>query len=284
LYKRDMGGPTDGDRRGILNPRAGDEHFTLARHAPGADLAGLVDRYWTVRWDLRGRAPYEQETLPYPCVNMVLGTHRPGVHGVCTTRFVARLEGEGWVVGIKFRPGGFRPFVSTAMGELTDRELPVRDVFGTDGDALDRAVHAARRAPERIALVESFLRARLPRPDADALEAARVVDVVRNDPAIARVGDLARRAGMSVRALQRLFGSYVGVPPKWVIRRFRVQEAAERMAGGAAVDWSALALDLGYCDQAHFIRDFKAQIGRTPAEYAARCRTVDSHEGKAFAS
>src|SRR4051794_29443199 len=114
-------------RRGILNPAAGDAHFALARHAPAPDLAGLVERHWIVRWDLRDRAPYEQETLPYPCVNLVIGTHRPGLHGVGTRRFVARLEGEGWVVGTKFRPGGFRPFWGAPMGTLTDRDLPLSE-------------------------------------------------------------------------------------------------------------------------------------------------------------
>jgi AraC-like DNA-binding protein len=258
-------------RRGILNPRAGDAHFTLARHAPAADLAAVVDRYWTVRWDLRGQPPYEQETLPYPCVNVVIGTHRPGVHGVGTSRFVARLDGVGWVIGAKFRPGGFRPFVAVPVSDFTDRELAIADVFGPSGATLERAVHACSTDAERVARFESFLRARCSGPDADAVEAARAVDLAQAEPAIAHVGDLAEGAGMTVRALQRLFRSHVGVPPKWVIRRFRVHEAAERVAAGTAVDWAALAVDLGYFDQAHFIRDFKAQIGRTPADYAALC-------------
>jgi AraC-like DNA-binding protein len=77
--------------------------------------------------------------------------------------------------------------------------------------------------------------------------------------------------GLSARALQRLFRRHVGVGPKWTLRRFRIHEAAERLAGGAPVDWAALAQELGYCDQAHFIRDFKAQVGRSPGVYAAEC-------------
>jgi AraC-like DNA-binding protein len=54
-----------------------------------------------------------------------------------------------------------------------------------------------------------------------------------------------------------------------VLRRLRLQEAAERMADGAG-DWAALAVDLGYFDQAHFINDFRRVVGRSPAEYAAQ--------------
>jgi AraC-like DNA-binding protein len=80
-----------------------------------------------------------------------------------------------------------------------------------------------------------------------------------------------RVRGVKLRALQRLFRRHVGVSPKWVIRRARVQEAAERVARGERVVWASLASELGSFDQAHLIRDFRAQVGQTPAVYAATC-------------
>lgn len=77
---------------------------------------------------------------------------------------------------------------------------------------------------------------------------------------------------MSLRQLQRLFREYVGVSPKWVIQRYRLLDAAERVAAGTTIDWADLSLDLGYADQAHFIRDFKKLVGRSPAEYARSVR------------
>ena len=272
-----MDARTAASRRGILDPRRGDARFTLARFDPAPDLAALVDRYWTVRWDLRGQPPHVQETLSYPQVNLVIGTHQPGIFGATTKRFVATLEGDGWVIGTKFRPGGFRPFWRGSVSELTDRSVTIAEAFGEPGAELDAAVHAAQASPERcIALVEAFLRARAPEPDDDVALATKVVALAESDPAMARVTDLAERTGLTVRKLQRLFASYVGVSPRWVLRRFRVHEAAERVARGEVADWSALACELGYFDQAHFIREFKAQTGRTPGEYAALCASNDT--------
>src|SRR3954452_5413022 len=110
---------------GILNPRGGEGHFALARAAAPADLAAFVERTWSVRWDLRGRPPHDQETLPWPCAHLVIGTYRPGLFGVCRTRIVAHPEGEGWVVGVKFRPGGPAPFIGFSLAELTDRDVPI---------------------------------------------------------------------------------------------------------------------------------------------------------------
>ena len=72
---------------------------------------------------------------------------------------------------------------------------------------------------------------------------------------------------VSTRKLQRLFNEYVGISPKWMIQRYRLQEAAQRLASATAVEWPAIALDLGYSDQAHYIREFKKLIGKSPAEY-----------------
>jgi AraC-like DNA-binding protein len=254
---------------GILNPRAGAAHFTLERFAPSPELAGFVERYWIVRWRLD--APFQQETLPHPAVNVVAGTHRTGVHGVPTRRFVADLDGAGFVVGAKFRPGGFSPFLRDDAVTLTGRARSLVEAFGEPARALDPAAIADLDDRALVAAMERFLVEREPVRDAGAELATRIVETVHGDPRIARTAELAARFDLSPRTLERLFRRHVGVSPKWVIRRYRVHEACERAKTGTVPDWAALAAELGYFDQSHFIRDFKAQVGRTPAEYAALC-------------
>ena len=72
---------------------------------------------------------------------------------------------------------------------------------------------------------------------------------------------------MTKRQMERLFREHVGATPKWVIQRYRLIEGAERLATGVE-DFAGLALDLGYADQAHFIRDFKKIVGRAPGRFA----------------
>jgi AraC-like DNA-binding protein len=73
---------------------------------------------------------------------------------------------------------------------------------------------------------------------------------------------------LTTRTLQRLFATYVGVSPKWVIQRYRLHEAAEQLAADPSINQASLAAELGYSDQAHFVRDFKRIVGMTPAAYA----------------
>jgi len=95
-----------------------------------------------------------------------------------------------------------------------------------------------------------------------------IVDSIIAHREITKVDDIVSRLNPNKRTVQRLFKQYVGVSPKWVIKRYRLHEVAERLAGSEVVDWPEIVLELGYSDQAHFIKDFKTIVGRTPAEYA----------------
>lgn len=268
---------------GILDIQAFDDRLVLERHPPAPELAAFVERHWIVRWDLRDVAPRESATLPYPCVNLVIGTHRANVHGPTSERFVAELAGRGWVLGTKFKPAGFVAFADRTMAEMVDADLPIATVFGEPGAALEREVLSLVDAPavaspahvvlaleDQLAALTRFFAARAPQPDPEGGEVDRIVALAEADRGITRVAELAACAGLPVRTLERMFRRHVGLTPKRVIRRFRVHEAAARVAAGEVVEWAMLAHELGYFDQAHFIREFKAQVGRTPSEYASR--------------
>ena len=91
---------------------------------------------------------------------------------------------------------------------------------------------------------------------------------VARDPALVSVERLARDLGLGVRQLQRLFREHVGITPKRAIRSSRLQEVAVRLERGTATNLARLAAELGYADQAHMTRDFKAVTGRSPGGFA----------------
>jgi AraC-like DNA-binding protein len=257
--------------QGILHPEAVERTFHLLRALPSPDLRRFVDRYWIVSWDLRGQQPHTQETLPYPCAHLVFEAGNTTIVGVMTGKFTRLLEGRGQVFGIKFQPAGFYPFARRPMRSLTNQTLPCADIFGVHCDALESAILAQPDERAQVALVEGFLRACLPEPDERVATLNHIVADIAADRDITTVEQVlchCARGAMSKRTLQRLFSEYIGVGPKWVIRRFRLHEAAGRIDAGDAIDWPRTALELGYADQTHFIKDFKAIVGKTPAEYS----------------
>ena len=253
--------------RGVLNPAAVPAKFQLARHAPAPDLAYFVQHYWMVAWDLRGQPPHCSETLPFPCVNIVAEPGKTLVHGVISGRYTTRLAGVGNAFGMTFRPGGFRGILGAPLHTIVDAALDPGALFGGKGAALAAGLAASEDADARIACAERFLRAHAPAPDPNAELVNAIVAAAMAERALRRVSDLAAYCGCSQRTLQRLFREYIGLGPKWMVQRFRLQQAAELLARTDAPPWPVLAAELGYFDQAHFINEFKAVLGRTPSAY-----------------
>jgi AraC-like DNA-binding protein len=154
------------------------------------------------------------------------------------------------------------------VAEFTDGEVPLGDLFGEDGVHYAHAQRTATRDGERVAIAEEFLHNFAPVYDDALAQVTLLVEAIMHDRTITKVDHLVARFQRNKRAIQRLFHERVGVSPKWVIQRYRLHEATEQAAAGDVVDWSKLAVELGYFDQAHLIKDFKALVGKTPAEYA----------------
>ena len=255
--------------RGVLRPGLAAERFTLARFRSSGPLEPFVDFYWIIRWDLRGQPPHEQTILPHPNVNLAFEASGAGIYGVDRSLFVRRLDGQGKALGVRFRAGCFRPFWGAPVSQLSDRVVPAARVFGPLAEKTRQVVMCADRDDDMTSHAESMLFSALPERDPVAEQAAALVALITSDSSLRRVDQLADVSGLSVRGLQRLFADYVGVGPKWVMRRARLHEASERAGSGEPVDWAALAADLGYADQAHLTRDFTATIGVPPSRYQA---------------
>ncbi|MBD0381975.1 helix-turn-helix transcriptional regulator [Paenibacillus sedimenti] len=257
--------------KGILKAEAGFQKFSLMRYEPAPALSLFVEHYWVVRWDLTGQAPYRQVILSYPNINLSFERENnhifSGVYGVPKTTFARHLQGEGIVLGVKFRPGGFYPFWKQPASLLTGQILGIRDVFGIDAKDVEEQIFAQGNGETMALLAEQFLLERLPEPDENVDLINCIVQAAIDNREFTKVEDIVSEFGINKRTLQRLFSRYVGVSPKWVIQRYRLQEAAELMEKGGVPDWPKLSQDLGYYDQAHFIKNFKAMIGKSPEEY-----------------
>lgn len=258
------------DSRGIIDPASGLTAFRLTRHAASGGLERFVDRYWIATWDLPPGTEHTQSVLVHPVVNIVFDAGGT-VSGVQERTFTRTLAGSGRVLGIMFRPAGFRPFWERPARELTNRALPLTTVLGPDAGALQAALDAAEDEEAMVEAAERLLRPHVPDDQHPGEATTALVERVASDRGIRRVDQVAELAGVGVRTLQRRFADHVGVSPKWVIRRYRLYDAAEAAARGQDVAWADLADQLGYSDQAHLTRDFTAAIGMPPERYSRHC-------------
>ncbi|WP_020616472.1 helix-turn-helix domain-containing protein [Paenibacillus daejeonensis] len=263
--------------RGIVHAAAGREKFHLARFEPGPELLPFVEHYWFIRYTIDPQTPFSQTVLSYPNVHLAFeaeqGEQRALVYGVPLRPFVRQLSGTGYVLGVKFRAGGFYPFWKQDVNQLTGLTVQATGIFGADVEEWKGRILSAEDEAAMAEQAEQMLLTLLPVQDEQATLAGQITIEAMNDRSLTSVEQMSERYELSVRQLQRLFRRYVGVSPKWVIKRFRLQEAAERLEQDSSVSWAELAVMLGYSDQAHFIKDFKAVVGQSPAAYSKSAKT-----------
>lgn len=254
--------------RGHLTPGP---RATVARLPAPDDVAHLVRQLWIPEWDLPAGERIEQLVLGYPASNVVVEPDGVTLHGPTSRASTRVLTDRGWAVGALLRPAGVLLFAQRPA-ELLDGSVRL-DVLGLC-PAVARAMSApdpSGRHERAAALIADHVRALavdLPRGEAqDGAVANRMVDLVEAGAGVRSPADLARRLHVSERSLQRLAARYVGMPPQLLLRRRRLQEAAERMRADPAADLGALAAELGFADQSHLTREFRSVLGDTPRGY-----------------
>ncbi len=284
----------DQQRRGVLYPGRLPEFHRIA---PPADLEHAVRWFWIPEWSLPGGVESRQELLPFPACNLVVEPGGVTVTGPPTRRSERVLSGSGWAVGALLRAAAAPSFIDDLAAlrdsavridapELLDEvvaamgDASTGSATASTGSATASTGSAASRAPAQVrreravAAFSRWLRARVPQlgdgESSRELELVGELERLLADPAVTRVDQLPPLLHIAPRTLQRLAERHFGLSPHSMIRRRRLQEAAERLREDPSLGIGVLASELGYADHAHFTRDFGSLLGVTPSEYRER--------------
>jgi AraC-like DNA-binding protein len=251
---------------------------------PPARLRSFVEALWTLESDGSHAAP--QRVVPDGHPELILNAghpfevlqggewrRQPGLFfaGQIEGPLLLRPGGAAHVLGIRFHPHGAAALFGPRMHELTARFTGIDDLSPALASGLGGAVEAGLS----IARVEAALLAaetRLRAPDRVVEEAVRRLrEAPQTDIAV-----LARSLGISLRHLERRFRAAVGLPPKLFGRMRRFLQVFSAIEQPSAT-WVRAAVDCGYYDQAHLIRDFRRFSGHTPAVLLARDADLARH-------
>jgi AraC-like DNA-binding protein len=240
--------------------------YRWAEMPPHPALARWISSYWTIE---TGPGRHVIRTVPDACVDVTvrLGrTPRAFVAGTHPRAHSWRIRGRLHLFGARLLPGTAALLGIDAAALAPDwtpldafvRRAVVARLLGATARAADDAARAAA--------FDAFFSDRLLNRQLDPRLAAALRHVFAAEGQVA-VAALAKQSGAHARTLVRLFERSVGLSPKRFARVVRLQAALRALP--ARDNWTHLAADLGYHDQAHFIHDVRELLGATPHELAA---------------
>jgi AraC-like DNA-binding protein len=189
--------------------------------------------------------------------------------GVSTRYSIIDTAEQECVAGVVFRPGGTAPFFAPPADLLRDTGIPLEFAWSRErvSRLREQLLAAPNGAGKLDALERAMVEAWTPSPFDDSVEFA--IQAFADRPETAQIAPVADRLGLSSKRLVERFKTAVGVAPKRYCRLLRFQRALQWAERGRTVDWTRIAADCGYFDQAHFIHDFRGFAGITPTGYDA---------------
>jgi AraC-like DNA-binding protein len=190
-----------------------------------------------------------------------------GAHG---RGFTPDSEEEIFIIGVHFKPGGAFPFLGLPASELADTHVDLETLWGPSARQLRERLFEARTSVERFQLLQEALFSRLcERVEKHYAVSAALEMFGKNQPGPA-VREIAKYLGISQRRFIQVFKAEVGMTPKLFSRIQRFQQTRTLIQQNPSPNWADLALDLGYFDQSHLIREFHEFSGLSPTDYLNR--------------
>ena len=244
------------------------DRYWFVRAAPGVSYTLSVDVYVDARSDmvLNFGPPYRRRHIDGTHIDVALSS----IDAQRTSPVVIEQEGNVQVCGARFRPGGLAAFTRTPMASLTDRIVPIREVFGDAVDTLERELSRiwnSAKPEELAARMDAFFLASIVERRAYTTFLQLIETIDRTGSSLSSVDRLADLTERSNRTIERLFAAHLGITPKLYLRIARFQRALKAMMDAPDCDLSTVALAEGYYDQSHLVREFHALAGGVPRHY-----------------
>src|SRR5262245_50585727 len=196
------------------------------------------------------------------------------VSGAFGRGFTPDSTGVSFIIGVHFKPGGAFPFLGHPAGDLADTHIDLEALWGPLVRRLRERLCEARTAAERFQLLQEALLSRLCHGVEQHYAVSAALEMFGKNQTGPRVREAAKHLGLSQRRFIQVFKAEVGMTPKLFSRIQRFQQTRTLIQQNPSINWADLAVDFGYFDQSHFIREFLEFSGVSPTDYVSRHKSV----------
>ncbi|GAB3962167.1 helix-turn-helix domain-containing protein [Spirosoma harenae] len=209
----------------------------------------------------------DPEYVQYP--GETTKTKRPvaflhGQHTFVTNRFVGQ---EFLYLNIKFQPGVLFRLTGIPSYELTNTYIDADAVFSRDIRTITEQLRNAQSYDEMLQRAEAFVLSLIRRSNKDAHGIDRAAQFLLQNTEPISMDWLASQSCLGPRQFERKFRERMGVPAPQLARIARFDKAFLLKNAQPQKDWLSIALQCGYYDYQHLVRDYKVITGTTPPSF-----------------
>jgi AraC-like DNA-binding protein len=259
--------------------------MVLSEFSPGPALANFVRVYRVVQFEFKGITnlpfkpypprpehclsfyPRDTETVEY--VNSGkkitnLKTVLMGQQDEVTNRYVGR---DFLVFQVVFRPGALYRLTGIPSWELNNSYFDAETVFSKDIKEVNDKLNDAIGFKEMVAVVESFLLKQVNRSVKEFHRLDEVSNIILQSTDNISIEWLAKESCLSLRQYERKFKERMGISPRYFNKIVRFENAFRLKNKSPQLDWLSIAIQCGYHDYQHLVKDYKAFTNQSPTGF-----------------
>ncbi|GAA4462847.1 helix-turn-helix domain-containing protein [Nibrella saemangeumensis] len=206
-------------------------------------------------------------TAHHPNPETGTGIRRPQtvVFGQHINRITLQLAQEEYLMfDVSFQPGVLARFLRNPLSEFVDQNIDAESVIGAEIRLVNDQLAHASHYEQMVAIVENYLWKRIQRLQVDLLPLEKASRHMLAKTNLWSLDQWAGHCCLSISQFERKFREQMGVSPKLFARIVRFDRAFWLKETNPQLDWLSVALQTGYYDYQHLVKDFKQFGGTTP--------------------
>ncbi|MFK7807706.1 MAG: DUF6597 domain-containing transcriptional factor [Saprospiraceae bacterium] len=253
--------------------RRTNQNVTYQEFSPHPALLPYLYCYWELKTTKPLDEPFTYRVVTDGCIDVFFEINHTVdnfVMGFCKKYTEFPLEQFFHYVGVRFLPTMFPQIYQVDAAKLSNQFQLLKNISESTADFIADRFHEGLSTKEIAKRFDEFFLELIDEKNFD--DDSRLYDaihvILKNFGVINLENDL--DTGISQRQLRRLFKYYIGDTPKSFSKVVRFQNILRAKPSTQSLKQNKLFYDLGYYDQAHFIKDFKTFYGVTPSKAFGR--------------
>ncbi len=242
-------------------------------YLPDITLSDLIDSYWVSEAFIA----CEERTriLPDGCVDIIISAYqihgmkafRPYIFGTTTSYIEPSFSGKHKMIGIRFKPGGITAFTRIPINEFTDSSVDISLAETLFDDRFYEELQEKEETNQQLQYINDYLLNKYATLYLVDKQVLTTVNLITKSHGKVPIKQLLEQVCLCQRQFERRFKASIGISPKMFSRIVRFNHTRHQLQTRPRQSLLDTAIDCGYYDHAHLIKDFVMLSGNSPTGF-----------------